>query len=407
MVRVLQSCVNSCARARALRFLCVAGVAAALAMLLGCSGSTSGTGPSQSPSASWQKLNQVFLRQVARIDSFAFSDNAHGWAVAWGSADRPQLFASEDRGRGWTLCKAPIVGAPESGADSLPPSIDRLALPGQVVCEGKSLFLSYFARQYGVLHGAKIRSSSGILVSVDAGRSWRRILSLSTRGDSVLRLLASDATHIWALCGSGIPFDRPPAYLLRSDDAGAHWKRLPPGTFADGGVGLVSPSVMFVDRSHGWSVLRRLDRFGSEIFISTTADGGQTWVPVSQPANVPPPPVFYALDASHAWIAGGFDPHTKSALCATADGGKTWRRKYFGDLTVTGVIFTDSSHGWLVGSNASRSVIFSTLDGGRRWTKEYSLSDQKEGWVFSTAGSTLFVSNGFVLLSRSLPPAAQ
>lgn len=77
------------------------------------------------------------------------------------------------------------------------------------------------------------------------------------------------------------------------------------------------------------------------------------------------------------------------------------------ELSLLGVHFDDTEHGWVVANVGRRNRLLATSDGGRRWNTEITLSSGVSGrveeWVFCTAGERLFASNGMVLLSREMP----
>lgn len=338
--------------------------------------------------------------------SFAFSDSSHGWAV---SMDEPGVFATSDGGRSWHLSDGRILGIPTRGVGSLPSSLGRLPLPGQVLSVGGMVFVPYFATAPGwVASPPPSYLRSGILVSSDGGATWRQCLALAPGEDSVLHLVASDATHLWALCGSGNPNQPDSTYLLRSTDGGNSWTRLSVHSVGFPGVDGGCPFLVFTDSLHGWKMFEPYSN-GVGLALRTTADGGQTWRLSNREwggAGLG----FFALDARHAWFADGGDPGEDSgALYATSDDGRTWQRdRVFDHIPLGGVFFADPKHGWVITENLKTNAIYRTQDGGLHWSKELTSTDPRwstQDWSFSRAGDTLFAGNGMLLLSTSIPAA--
>jgi photosystem II stability/assembly factor-like uncharacterized protein len=88
------------------------------------------------------------------------------------------------------------------------------------------------------------------------------------------------------------------------------------------------------------------------------------WVSLSSPAAPLLIDVF-AVDADHAWAVG-----YSGTIVATADGGRTWQKQASGTTNrLSGVWFTDSLHGWIVGGglNMEPRVFLATSDGGSNW----------------------------------------
>ena len=351
-------------------------------------------------SSSWHGLS----RAPDQFSSFAFSDGTHGWAV---SLDSPGVLSTENGGQSWQLCNGRILGVPTRGIGSLPSKMADLPLPAQVLSTGGKVFVAYYAQAVGtVMNPPPNYLRSGILVSSDGGAIWHQCLSLAPSKDSVLYLTASDPAHLWALCASGNPDQAAPTYLLRSTDGGSTWSRVSVRSIGWAGAGLASPSLVFVDPSHGWSMFVPYSN-GVALTLRTTRDGGEKWTVVHTPYDYDEDSLF-ALDARHAWFATGDEPwHKLGALYSTADGGKTWHRDHtFDHISLSGVFFTDSRQGWVVTSGQKVNAIYATSDGGRHWREELTSSNgdwSPQAWTFQRAAGTLFASNGYLMFSRLLP----
>jgi photosystem II stability/assembly factor-like uncharacterized protein len=115
--------------------------------------------------------------------------------------------------------------------------------------------------------------------------------------------------------------------------------------------------------------------------ILRTADGGRTWQDVTPPqTNFESWINLYPLDATTAWVAEQ-ETFTQSrsgkdvpkTLYRTTDGGASWQKLRFPDLSATlySLTFVDRDHGWLIGqeqvSGQSVTRCFITADGGQTW----------------------------------------
>ncbi len=346
--------------------------------------------------------------------SLAFSTESDGWAVV-----RPALGGgrelqwTDDGGRSWQLCVGTITGGPAAEGGLPAASIDRLCWPGQVLCVGRRMLLTY--RPSSSAQATEAQQASGVLASSDAGATWRQILSVPA-GDAVLALAAADAAHLWAVCGTGDRETGSGQYLLASRDGGATWERLPRGSYGapwSYPSHLRVPPLIFVDARAGWSLYRPSpDSDHPSGSIDTTADGGRTWKAAQEPESGLEHGLFWgfsALSAEQAWVVFR-EPGERSPLMWTVDGGSTWKRCYVDDRALLGVGFVDSDHGWVVGNIGRRNAIYATDDGGEHWQREITLqsndSNTGDDWVFIRAGDSLYASNGDVLLSREMPPSA-
>lgn len=152
--------------------------------------------------------------------------------------------------------------------------------------------------------------------------------------------------------------DRWNALLLKSDDAGATWKRvpLPPEVAA---CNLLR--VWFDPHGHGWLFPYS---YGA---VARTADDGQTWQLVRLPPLSQGPSRSvgcYAFNPEHLVVGTNL-----GLLQQTRDGGATWTTLSTGipDFDICGLWFADDEEGWAVGT---KGRIMHTTDGGNTWTQQ-------------------------------------
>jgi photosystem II stability/assembly factor-like uncharacterized protein/sugar lactone lactonase YvrE len=204
---------------------------------------------------------------------------------------------------------------------------------------------------------------TGIIHSEDGGVTWRHA-QVDFGTDALVNLFdvtfANGATG-WiigrfnAVAGQ----DRWKAMLLRSDDAGASWCRLPlPRSLEETNA----HRVWFDRRGNGWI----MPYSGAVVF--RTADAGKSWREFMAPSRQRPRNggAWYVFDANHLMLGapGGF-------LAETRDAGATWNEMDIraAGLEAQGVAFADSKHGWIVGRGG---VVLHTADGGKTWSAQAS-----------------------------------
>ncbi len=87
---------------------------------------------------------------------------------------------------------------------------------------------------------------------------------------------------------------------------------------------------------------------------------------------------IFALDKDTAWAGGVFYNHAAtlvSAMFATNDGGKTWKRMGpgIGNSTIFSIFFQNEKRGWAAGAwtteSAGSPFVLRTSDGGKTWRR--------------------------------------
>lgn len=178
----------------------------------------------------------------------------------------------------------------------------------------------------------------------------------------------------------------------------------------------------FLDAQTGFApaTIVSSDRSSTTPTLLKTTDAGAHWSSIDTGKTSSPIVGVRFLSANEGWIVGSGESRTYRVadgwimdfnwgmLMHTTDGGSTWSNVSLGTLgiidgTLRRIAFTDSQHGWAVGSNA---MILSTSDGGATWTKQdpnvgqdkgfsfVQFVSSQAGWVAGTGGQVLRTTNG-------------
>lgn len=152
----------------------------------------------------------------------------------------------------------------------------------------------------------------------DGGKSWQRT---ALPVEHSVTALDAVGERVW-ICGKE-------GHLLRSDDAGRSWRKLPraplPPAEGFGNNEDSCSALAFIDARDGWLA----QRSGK---LWRTRDAGETWEPMPGPDTPPLQPEegwgwrrfhtsLQRLSAQLAWA------WTSGGLYRTRDGGKTWQRR--------------------------------------------------------------------------------
>ncbi|PTL75962.1 hypothetical protein [Vitiosangium sp. GDMCC 1.1324] len=149
-----------------------------------------------------------------------------------------------------------------------------------------------------------------VLRTTDAGLSWQAI---PLTDNPWVYEVERAGKRVW-LCGSS-------GHILRSDDAGASWQELKGSPFNSDDRCM---EMSFLSPESGWAV-------GMHGSLWATEDGGTSWQRLSAPEQAPlrddpsslPPELRHVvrLTALVAWVQGS------GGRFLTTDGGKTWHSK--------------------------------------------------------------------------------
>jgi photosystem II stability/assembly factor-like uncharacterized protein len=250
------------------------------------------------------------------------------------------------------------------------------------------------------------RSKSLVVRTDDAGRHWRDV--------SPAAQLLPAATLAWNTNIAWVAYSAPEgAFVYRTIDGGRTWERssrLPTDRQPSGWLD-------FIDGTHGWFVAvtgAAAGRESSQVFQTT--DGGMHWALMSEsqlteigpstPGSLPTCDLTGArfLNATTGWVAGtcnGPGP----ALWLTHDAGRTWHEQPLpvsgGYQSGTAPNFFSARDGALVMQNASTTTIYTTSNAGQTWTSSSTLPSPDIGVAFLDASHWWYVQGGSRQLLQS------
>jgi photosystem II stability/assembly factor-like uncharacterized protein len=234
---------------------------------------------------SWTDLGLADTRYIGRIWVSPTDPNVVVVAAVghfFGASDARGIYRSTDGGRTWTHPVAPggFTGANDIAADPKNPRIlfastwDARQWPWQ----------SYFTEISG--------PGSGIWRSDDQGAHWRRLSGGGWPTGSLGRISLAATRHAGKLRVYAVIDSKTSGGLWRSDDGGAHWKRVNPSSaFANYYFNRITadpkdPDVVYLT---GQS-MRRCDQGGAHCVIFRGSPGGDDyhsiWVNPKDPSHM-------------------------------------------------------------------------------------------------------------------------
>jgi len=216
-----------------------------------------------------------------------------------------------------------------------------------------------------VTTNAKVRGyTDTVLRTSDGGRSWTRAVVVDQSGFYTYEFDMVDAEHGWVLLVNNSGVWR----LYGTTDGGVTWSPL----VDTANLSTAPRDIHFVSAKEGWGYSKSGD-------LVHTLDGGKTWAGVTLPV-----PAGYAItsqDAAPSGTAGnrvlhGFASQTGTNAWAwvtwtSADGGRTWKLDGFEELSTVVALqdqmgaatgsSTLAGYGQVVGSNKGIGSAFSNL----------------------------------------------
>lgn len=304
------------------------------------------------PSSPWEAVQ---LPTDARFNGLWFTDSLNGWLAGGGrEVSGGMLGRTRDGGRTWTI-----------RSDVIEREGDGFHL-GQVQFRDS-------------LRGCAVGDRGLVLLTEDAGATWRTVRSGRSTTDAMTRLHMLDARDGWALG---------PATVIATHDGGETWDEVVRNSDVTGY--LSGNAVAFTDMFRGFLVSH-----GG--LLMRTEDGGFQWTRVKLPLTGNAQQTLWDItfvDAANGWLVG-----ERGTICRTRDGGATWEKQANGvptervlakgekprppdivpglddgpsKLDLTAVRFADLERGFALGhySDVGESVILGTRDGGATWATE-------------------------------------
>lgn len=264
-------------------------------------------------------------------------------------------------------------------------------------CIGFADSLNGFAGNIGTDYFPNVSDTIPLYRTTDGGRSW---LPVKYSGPTVKGLCAIDIykeafvnagkldyrTHVFAGGRVGSP-----AFLMISHDGGTSFSSMDMSKYCS-----YILDVKFFSLKEGVICAasgEELDK--THALILTTADGGKTWekrYESKRPYEITWKCSFPGRNTGYVTVQSYDTSRTASQryVAKTTDGGKTWKEiPLVKDKGVRefGIAFTDDSNGWV----GAMPQGFVTHDGGRTWEKSYmGAATNKIRVVKNPAGTTAY-----------------
>lgn len=245
----------------------------------------------------------------------------------------------------------------------------------------------FFLDQY---RGWAAGSRGTLLSTTDGGSTWQARQQPTV--DAIRDVYFLDELNGFLVCERNIydlkKNDDPRAYLMKTVDGGAEWKRV---DLRGADVDARLMRAIFNKAGYGWA-------FGEGGALFTTRDGGANWLRLQAPTR------YLLLGGSfinqnNGWLVGA-----GSTILQTSDGGQTWNhsrlpaRKH---VRFNAASFVNERLGWAVGSGGT---IYRTINGGHSWLAQESgvtadlldvkFIDSVEGWAVGAEGTLLHTNSG-------------
>ena len=279
----------------------------------------------------------------AALQSIAFGDANHGWAVGSRvSVTGGLIAATTNGGVTWTQQSFPM---------STVDQFNGVAAAGATTA-------------WAVGHVSSTPGSSGLVMATTDGAHWSPQTIPSV--DNLTGVSFVGPSTGWAVGYVRVGGFNTGA-VLATVNGGATWT----SQSVPAGIDLLT-SVSFVDANHGWAAGSVTSGLTTQSTIIVTSDGGAHWTQQAVPAGSHLNAVVFR-DTTHGWAAGLGT--AGGQVIATSNGGTTWTAQTLpaGIPNVSGVAFASLTVGWIVGTNFGGpgipgSFIAVTGDGGTTWT---------------------------------------
>jgi photosystem II stability/assembly factor-like uncharacterized protein len=254
----------------------------------------------------------------------------------------------------------------------------------------------------------------GLVESHNDGRSWQRV----NLGGTIVAL-SSVRRSVWALRVTGCPRYSGTCVLtlLVSADAGRSWRsaahqplrRRFPGVLA--GAELSDPTALVRSSATAGTVVLPGTTHSADLTVEQTSDGGGTWNVAAAPCLASPSAINYSVAPTGArWVACAGEPgagEQQKTFARSVDGGRSWQRGPTCPIgtdcdrgmpllgSIDELIATSATTAFYVGG---RSSLTETRNGGRSWTAEPGFSGDASGTsqvAFTGADDGWAIDEGF------------
>lgn len=223
----------------------------------------------------------------------------------------------------------------------------------------------------------------------------------------VVNISAISADIAWVAVTAQTPTDK--AGVYKTIDGGQTWVQQTNGISP---VATFFNFVYFFDANDGLAVFDQDSSGYCPIYY--TRNGGDSWLRVADPDNVPMLPGEYALISNYCvsgdtFIWGGYGPSTGRIFTST-DRGKSWRVAQTEFSTANyyavGPSYKDAMHGLVIGYDQNgENVLVVTQDGGSTWRRtplpgltslltNAFIPGTEAGYMVTGSGSTFTLDNG-------------
>ena len=227
-----------------------------------------------------------------------------------------------------------------------------------------------------------VGSQGTFLKTIDSGKNWKAEKKFTE--DNIRDVYFADENHGWILCERDIysSGSLSPSYILETFDGGASWKNV--RFDGEGRERLVR--IFFTKEGIGWAV-------GEAGTVFAMQNDKRTWKRTSVPAQTLMLDGIFT-DPSHGLLVGG-----NGTSLFTEDGGTSWKSSAFTakpTAKLNSVFFINQKVGWSVGAQGK---IYTTINGGKLWREQNSTVKEDlfdvvflntaEGWAIGDNGKTL------------------
>jgi len=356
--------------------------------------------PTLAPAAN--PIARLAAGQPVTITTIHMLDANTGWATGGAAIVGDHVLHTADGGNTWKDVTPPEpASAPES--------------PSRAIGFFMDTNTAWVAYNYFNVGGAA--AAGTVWRTADGGQTWQAsaLINWADAGDyfDPTDMQFLDAQNGWLLVHLGVGMSHDYVALFHTTDGGLNWERTVDPLLNNLQMSCEKTGMVFVDSQTGW-VTGDCHGVAPGVFLQTTRDGGQTW----QTPELPPPADQPDLFKQDTVGCGTYDPaphglvvrcvhftedpiRTESFLYTTADGGQTWQPLSL-PIASASVTFLNPNVGWATGTpdpnnpTASRDI-YQTSDGGKTWARAgtvawsgaFDFVTEQQGWAIAQAGEAL------------------